>query len=144
MSRIQGRNTKPELILRRGLHALGLRFRLHSKELPGTPDLVFPRWKAVIFVHGCFWHGHGCPMFKRPETRANFWTAKISRNQERDRAAAASLRTSGWRVLLVWECALRGPARRSLDDVTGRCFDFLREQGQEESAISGRWATACF
>jgi DNA mismatch endonuclease, patch repair protein len=144
MSRIRGKNTKPELVLRRGLHARGLRFRLHCKELPGAPDLVFPKWRALILIHGCFWHGHDCPMFKRPGTRANFWNAKIARNQERDRAAAASLRAAGWRVLVVWECALRGPARRSLDEVTSRCTDFLKDQGQEEGAIGGRWETARF
>jgi DNA mismatch endonuclease (patch repair protein) len=142
MSRIRGRNTKPELVLRRELHARGLRFRLHCKELPGKPDLVFPRWKAVILIHGCFWHGHGCPMFKRPATRGNFWSTKIARNQERDREAFTSLRAAGWRVLVVWECALRGPARRPIDDVTSRCTDFLKDQEQGESRISGRWDTA--
>jgi DNA mismatch endonuclease, patch repair protein len=141
MSRIRGRNTKAELILRRGLHARGLRFRLHRKELPGKPDLVFPKWRAVILVHGCFWHGHDCPMFKRPATHTEFWNAKIARNQERDREAVAALKATGWRVLVVWECALRGPARRPLD-VVGRCEDFIKDQPRKEGQISGNWALA--
>ena len=144
MSRIRGRGTKPELILRRWLHARGLRFRLHCKELPGKPDLAFPRWRAVILVHGCFWHGHDCPMFKRPATRAKFWNIKIARNQERDREAAAALRAAGWRVLVVWECALRGPARRPLEDVIDRCEDFLKHHHREETRISGDWEAICF
>jgi DNA mismatch endonuclease (patch repair protein) len=97
MSRVRGTDTKPELMLRRGLHARGLRFRLHRKELPGKPDLILPKWRAVIFVHGCFWHGHGCPMFKCPSTRMEFWQTKIARNQERDRLAVTALRAKGWR-----------------------------------------------
>jgi DNA mismatch endonuclease, patch repair protein len=144
MRRIRGRDTRPELILRRGLHARGLRFRLHRKDLPGRPDLVFPGAQAVILVHGCFWHGHNCPMFKRPATRAEFWSTKIARNQERDRQAIAALRAAGWRVLVVWECALRGPARRPADDVIGRCEEFLKDQEREESRIGGNWETTCF
>ena len=139
MSRIRGANTRPELRLRRGLHARGLRFRLHRKDLPGKPDLVFPKRKAVILVHGCFWHGHGCPMFKRPATRTGFWSTKIACNQERDRRAVAALEASGWRVLVVWECALRGPTRRSLEDVIGCCEDFLEHHDRKETRISGNW-----
>jgi DNA mismatch endonuclease (patch repair protein) len=144
MSRIRGMGSKPELVLRRGLHARGLRFRVHCKELPGKPDLAFPRWRAVILVHGCFWHGHDCPMFKRPATHAKFWNAKIARNQERDREAVAALRAAGWRVLVVWECALRGPARRPLDDVIGRCEEFLKSPEREDSRLGGRWDAASF
>jgi DNA mismatch endonuclease (patch repair protein) len=111
MSRIRGRNTKPELLLRRGLHARGLRFRLHRRDLPGRPDLVFPRFRTVVFVHGCFWHGHGCHLFTMPATRPDFWKDKIGRNAERDGRAVAALRADGWRVLTVWECALRGRGR---------------------------------
>ena len=117
MSRIRGRDTRPEMMLRRGLHSRGLRFRLHRRDLPGCPDLVFPRFHAVVFVHGCFWHGHSCPMFKLPATRTEFWRAKIERNIERDRAAQADLISATWRVMTVWECSLRGPARRPFDDV---------------------------
>ena len=143
MTRVRGTNTKPELMLRRGLHARGLRFRLHRKELPGKPDLILPKWRAVIFVHGCFWHGHGCPMFKRPSTRAEFWHTKIARNQERDREAVTALRAEGWRRLVVWECALRGPARLPANDVISRCEIFLKNEERDESTISGDWHAGC-
>lgn len=138
MSRIRGRDTKPEMTIRRGLHARGLRFRLHRKDLPGRPDLVFPRHRAVIFVHGCFWHGHDCPMFKWPETRQEFWREKIRKSRERDQRSFASLRDQEWRVLTVWECALRGPWRCSLDDVLKRCEDFTINSMHDEMEICGR------
>lgn len=137
MSRIRGRDTKPELLLRYGLHARGLRFRLHRKDLPGRPDLVFARYSAVIFVHGCFWHGHGCPMFKLPLTRAKFWRDKIEGNIERDRSVQSGLIQQGWRILTVWECALRGPERMPLGSVLDEVCEWL--QGEEpEGAIRGR------
>jgi DNA mismatch endonuclease (patch repair protein) len=111
MAAIKSRNSKPELFIRRGLHALGFRFRLHDRGLPGTPDLVFPRHKAVVFVHGCFWHRHDCHLFKWPQTRKEFWEQKIGRNAQNDEAALAELRARGWRVAVVWECALKGPGR---------------------------------
>jgi DNA mismatch endonuclease, patch repair protein len=117
MSRIRGKDTKPELLLRRGLHARGFRFRLHRRELPGCPDLVFPRFRTVIFVHGCFWHGHDCLMFKLPATRAEFWAAKIAGNRKRDARALEGLSARGWRILIVWECAFRGRTRRPVDEV---------------------------
>jgi len=126
MSRIRGRDTKPELLLRHGLHAEGFRFRLHAPDLPGRPDLVFPRYRAIILVHGCFWHGHDCSLFKLPRTRADFWLGKITTNRERDQRAAAGLAEAGWRILTVWECCLKGPARLPLDDVIGRCAAFIR------------------
>ena len=106
MSRICSRDTKPEMIVRRGLHALGLRFRLSRKDLPGRPDLVLSKYRTVILVHGCFWHGHSCPMFKWPATRPDFWEKKINSNRARDGAAVNALRADSWRVLVVWECAL--------------------------------------
>ena len=139
MSRIRGRDTKPEMILRRGLHAQGLRFRLHRKDLPGKPDLVFPQHRAVILAHGCFWHRHKCPMFKWPATRAEFWNKKISGNRERDQAALDALRDVGWRVLVVWECALRGPARRPVEDVLGRCRDFVEGHDEAFAEMAGDW-----
>jgi len=117
MSRIRGRDTKPEMLLRRGLHARGFRFRLHRRDLPGCPDLVFPGLRAAVFVHGCFWHGHDCAMFKLPATRTEFWAAKIEGNRKRDARALKELSSAGWRTFVLWECDLRGPARRSLEVV---------------------------
>lgn len=108
MSRIGAKNTKPELVVRRGLHAAGFRFRLHRGDLPGRPDLVLPKHRAAIFVNGCFWHRHeGCANFRLPKTNTEFWQRKIERNVARDTAAIEELRKCGWRVLLVWECATR-------------------------------------
>lgn len=108
MSRIGSKDTKPELIVRRGLHACGYRFRLHRNELPGKPDLVLNKYRSVIFVHGCFWHAHeGCRYFKLPKTRREFWQEKLRSNRRRDQAALQSLFNGGWRVLIVWECATR-------------------------------------
>ncbi|VXC60793.1 DNA mismatch endonuclease of very short patch repair [Burkholderia sp. 8Y] len=112
MSGIGGRNTKPELLLRSALHRRGFRFRLHVPDLPGKPDIVFPKRRAVIFVHGCFWHGHECPRFKWPQTRADFWRQKISRNRQNDEKAVTSLQADGWRVAVVWECSLRGKKQK--------------------------------
>jgi len=125
MSRIRGRDTKPEMMVRRGLHARGLRYRLQDRSLPGRPDLVFPKYRAVIFVHGCFWHGHNCPMFHLPATRPDFWQAKISGNQVRDAKAHQGLLAAGWRVLTVWECCLKSPHRPALDTVIDQCFEFI-------------------
>ena len=115
----------------------GLRFRLHRKDLPGRPDLVFPKHRAVIFVHGCFWHGHDCPMFKWPQTRREFWREKIRKNKKRDRSAAALLLDGGWRVLTVWECALKGSHRRCLDDVLRSCEEFVLCTALNDIWISG-------
>lgn len=112
MRGIKGKNTRPELMLRSALHARGLRYQLHRKDLPGTPDLVFPKFRAVVFVHGCFWHGHGCHLFRWPGTRQEYWRGKITANQEVDARAVAALLKSGWRVGEVWECALKGRDRR--------------------------------
>lgn len=108
MSGIRGKDTKPELVLRKAMHALGLRYRLHRKDLPGKPDIVFPRRKAAIFVHGCFWHRHeGCRFATTPATRPDFWNDKFASNIERDRRNAEQLIAHGWRVVTVWECALK-------------------------------------
>lgn len=123
MSGIRGRDTKPEMLIRRGLHARGFRYILHSRRLPGRPDLVFPSRKAVIFVHGCFWHGHGCRLFKWPTTRAEWWREKIEANRARDQSVREQIADLGWRQLRVWECALKGAQRRDpdtlLDEVAG-------------------------
>lgn len=126
MSGIRSTNTKPELVLRKGLHRLGFRFRLHDRSLPGSPDLVFPKHRAVIFAHGCFWHGHDCHLFKWPSSRTEFWTAKINRNRVVDAVAATALQAAGWRVGTVWECALKGRTRLPLEDVLETCAEWLR------------------
>ena len=105
MSRIQGKNTKPEIVVRSIAHSLGYRFRLHRRDLPGTPDIVFPRLGKVILVHGCFWHQHqGCRYAYKPKSNSLFWENKFSRNRERDKLDATALRHLGWKVLTVWEC----------------------------------------
>lgn len=125
MATIKNRNTKPEVVLRKALFALGLRYRLHARSLPGTPDLVFARYHAVVFVHGCFWHGHGCSLFVVPATRTEFWLGKIGVNQARDEHAVAALRDQGWRVLTVWECALRGADRLAPEVLAARVARWL-------------------
>jgi DNA mismatch endonuclease (patch repair protein) len=107
MSGILGKNTSPELLIRKALHARGFRFRIHVKHLPGKPDLVLPKYKAAVFIHGCFWHGHNCRYFKVPQTRPEFWIEKIGKNQTRDELQVAALCALGWRVLVIWECAIR-------------------------------------
>lgn len=107
MAGIKGKDTKPEILLRKLLHKNGYRYRLHGKRLPGRPDLVLPKWKTVIFVHGCYWHGHeNCDLFRPPKTRAGFWTEKISGNRERDAKKEAALVKAVWKVIVVWECAI--------------------------------------
>jgi DNA mismatch endonuclease (patch repair protein) len=108
MAAIRGKNTGPELAVRRILHAMGLRFRVHRKDLPGRPDIVLPRHRTVVFVHGCFWHRHeGCRYTSTPKTRLEFWQAKFDENLARDHRNRIALEEMGWRVLVVWECELR-------------------------------------
>ncbi|MGB3747787.1 MAG: DNA mismatch endonuclease Vsr [Rhodanobacter sp.] len=110
MSRVRGKDTRPEMAVRRAAHAMGLRFRLHRKDLPGTPDLVFPRLHIALFVHGCFWHRHpGCHLAADPKTRPDFWARKFQANVERDRRAMENLGQMGWRTVVVWECETREP-----------------------------------
>lgn len=104
MARVKNKNTAPEIIVRRMLHRLGYRFRLHRRNLPGNPDIVLPRYQAVVFVHGCFWHGHDCRRGKRPASHTDFWNTKLDRNIERDKYNAVLLQELGWKVLVVWEC----------------------------------------
>jgi DNA mismatch endonuclease (patch repair protein) len=137
MSGIRATDTKPELLLRRALHARGFRFRLHHRGLPGRPDMVFARWNAVIFAHGCFWHGHDCSLFRWPATRADFWRAKIERNRENDLRAAMALQVAGWRQGVVWECALKGPGRLDLHNVITQCARWLHS-GNPRLEIRGR------
>lgn len=108
MSRVGQKNTGPEMKLRRSLHKIGLRYRLHDKKMPGSPDIVFSRFKAVLFVHGCFWHRHGCKATTTPGTNMDFWRKKFDDNIDRDQRHIDALLDSGWRVAVVWECALKG------------------------------------
>lgn len=111
MSRIRGKDTRPELVLRRAIHASGLRYRLHVRRIPGSPDLVFPKYGAVVFVHGCFWHQHaGCKSAHIPKSNSEFWDLKFKLNKERDRRNARELRVLGWRVAVVWECQVADAA----------------------------------
>jgi DNA mismatch endonuclease (patch repair protein) len=126
MSGIRGKDTKPEMILRQGLHARGLRYSLHARNLPGKPDLVFPARRAVLFAYGCFWHGHDCHLFRIPSTRPEFWQAKIARNQFVDARSTTLLEAAGWRVGVVWECALKGRRRLPPEPVLDRCEAWLR------------------
>ena len=109
MSRIKGANTKPEIGVRSLLHRIGYRFRLHRRDLPGTPDIVLPGRKAVVFVHGCFWHGHACKRTKMLKTREDYWAEKIDGNRRRDARKRRQLRALGWKVVVVWECETKKP-----------------------------------
>ena len=111
MSRVRSKDTTPEIAVRRALHAAGLRFRLHRRDLPGRPDIVLPGRRTVVFVHGCFWHSHaGCKRARTPATRLDYWLPKLRRNVERDQASEAALKAAGWRVLVIWECEARSSA----------------------------------
>lgn len=123
MSRVRGRDTGPEVRLRKALHARGFRYKLHDKKLPGKPDLVFPGRRKVVLVHGCFWHMHGnCALARMPKSRVDFWSAKLHGNRDRDAVKQAELRALGWDVMVVWECELR-----DLDAVVARVQAFLNE-----------------
>lgn len=111
MSRIRSKDTKPEVAVRRAAHKLGLRFRLHRRDLPGTPDLVFPSRQTAVFVHGCFWHRHGCARATLPATNVPYWTAKFDRNVQRDARNAKELRKLGWRCVRIWECEAKEPQK---------------------------------
>lgn len=123
MRAVRSTDTRPELIVRRLLHSLGYRYRLHRMDLPGTPDIVFPGRRKTIFVHGCFWHGHDCARGARqPVTNAMYWKSKITRNLARDKENMSALEQAGWRPFVVWECALR---RQDRDSLTSRLVAFL-------------------
>lgn len=127
MARIKSKNTKPELAVRKGLFARGLRFRLHVTRLPGRPDLVFPKYRAIIQVHGCFWHGHqSCKLYKPPASNVGYWSSKIARNQKNDASSSEQLKTMGWRVFTVWECQLRGQSADRLEALFNELADWVR------------------
>lgn len=118
MSQIKGKNTKPEIEVRRFLHSKGFRFRIHYNILPGRPDIVLPKYKTVIFINGCFWHGHtGCKYFKLPETRADWWKKKIFETKKRDKRKYAELKKSDWKVLIIWECEIKHKKEQILESL---------------------------
>ena len=126
MSRIRGRDTKPEMLVRRFLFSRGLRYKLHDKLLPGKPDLVFPKYKTVVFVHGCFWHGHkGCRYFVIPKTRTVWWVEKIEKNHDKDVENRNKLNKSGWKIIVVWECELKQDSLSRLDEVLLEITDVM-------------------
>jgi len=134
MAAIKGKDTKPEMIVRRFLHAAGYRYRLHDRKLPGCPDLVFPGLHTVIFIHGCFWHGHeNCKYFRLPKSNVEFWQNKIDRNRKRDVKVRTALEEQRWNVITVWECGLRDKARRdeTLKNIVRQLFDIRNHTHSE-------------
>jgi len=125
MSGIKGKNTKPELVIRKELHARGYRFRLHRRDLPGLPDIVLPKHKAAILINGCFWHGHQCRLSKWPKTRPDFWRTKIEGNIRRDRQKLSELQKLGWRVCVLWECEIKGVGEDRLNRVIESTGEWL-------------------
>lgn len=126
MAGIRGKNTNPEIRVRKALFARGFRYRLHPAEMPGKPDIVLPKFSAVIFVNGCFWHGHDCNLFKLPSTRKLFWKEKIEKNKSNDAKALQTLMGKKWRVLVIWECALKGRTRLSFEEVMERAARWIK------------------
>ncbi len=141
MSGIKGKNTKPELLLRKGLYRRGFRYRLHNRDLPGKPDMVLRKYRAVIFAHGCLWHRHECHLFKWPcidnPVKAAFWRDKINGNRQRDDQQLKALSEQGWRVAVVWECALKGRYRRDSSDVIEQLADWLLSPEDIALEVSG-------
>ena len=133
MAKVHSKDTKPEMMVRSLVHSMGYRFRLHRANLPGRPDLVFPRFWCVILVHGCFWHGHSCPNgTRRPKSNRRFWVRKIEDNQKRDARCMRELRKLGWRILTIWECQLK-----NMDRVAGRIVKFLEMRSVISMTLSG-------
>lgn len=139
MSGIRAKNTNPELLVRSMLHRNGFRFRLHCDDLPGKPDLVLPRYGAAVFVHGCFWHCHRCHMFKWPKSNSPFWRKKIASNRNRDKRCVTELLAMGWRVLTVWECALRGRNAKDSGRLVKQAASWIRSN-RSRLEISGKIA----
>lgn len=136
MSGIRGKDTRIEVAVRKALFARGFRYLLNDRRLPGKPDMVFPKYRAVVFVHGCYWHGHDCALFRLPSSNREFWETKIGANRARDVRTALAIRAQGWRVAVVWECALRGRGKLGLEKVTCQLEDWL-QGGREEIMIWG-------
>jgi DNA mismatch endonuclease (patch repair protein) len=125
MSAIKTKNTKPEIWIRKRLHAKGFRYRLNVRELPGKPDIVLPKYKAVIFVNGCFWHMHDCPLFVLPKSRTSWWKEKLTKNKQRDQNNINKLQEQNWRVVVIWECAIRGKNRLDGDSLISEVTDWI-------------------
>ena len=137
MSAIKGKNTKPEIQIRKLLYSNGFRYRVNVNTLPGKPDIVLPKYHVVIQINGCFWHGHGCALFKWPSTRAGFWKKKIIRTMENDRKNIFSLQHEGWRVLTIWECALKGKNKLETNDLANKIISFIKYEDESWKEISG-------
>ena len=125
MASFSGKDTKPELWLRKALYRKGYRYRIHDKSLSGKPDIVFRRFNAVVFVHGCFWHGHNCPLFRMPSSNEQYRKEKINSNRRRDTKVNSQLLEKGWRILTVWECSLKGNAKMNFDNLISAIEDWL-------------------
>lgn len=136
MSRVKSKDTAPELLIRKSIHRLGLRYKLHDSKLPGKPDLVFPKYHAVVFIHGCFWHGHDCGRTGIPKNNREFWAEKIERNKRNDNKHITTLTNTKWRALTVWECAIQGKNKIKIDDLAGLIRDWLLS-GKIYGAIEG-------
>jgi len=136
MAGIRSKNTKPELMIRKALHVLGFRYRLHSTSIPGKPDMVLKKYNAVIFIHRCFWHGHSCLLFRLPKTRTEFWKSKIDNNRERDEKIMQELKLSGWRIATIWECALRGKGRMDFETLVNNISEWIQSD-KKFMAIEG-------
>ncbi len=137
MRAVRRKDTRPELLVRKTLFARGFRYRLNAPDLPGKPDLVFSRYQAVILIHGCFWHGHGCHLFKLPDTRTIFWQQKIDSNKSRDIIVQDKLHAAGWRVAIVWECALKGRHKIALSQITDKLASWLSDSRTPFLEIAG-------
>jgi DNA mismatch endonuclease (patch repair protein) len=137
MSGIRGKNTKPELLIRSQLHRLGFRFRVHYNKLPGNPDIALPKHRALILVHGCFWHGHDCYLFKWPKTNKAFWRDKIQSNIKRDAERKRLYANAGWKTLEIWECALKGKYKLSRIDLINEVWEWILND-HEDSALTGK------
>ncbi len=133
MRSVRSANTGPELVVRKLLHGMGFRFRLHKKGLPGRPDVVLPKHRAIVFVHGCFWHGHGCSKGRLPKSRLRFWTDKIERNRTRDAESVRSLQATGWRVLTIWQCETK-----DTDGLLRRFKRFFSRNGRSSRSLANR------
>ena len=142
MSGIRCKNTKPELLIRKALFGKGFRYRLHDSSLPGKPDLVFPKYRAIIQINGCFWHGHDCLLFKWPSSRPDFWREKINGNRKRDIANNSELERMGWRVLTIWECALKGRGKLPFEKLVYITISWLNYSGSSMQ-LSGNRGVIC-